>query len=172
MNLKAGKLVAFPTETVHFFPSSSSLPLKQICKVYGLGANALDVCALSSIFTAKGRPKSDPLIVHVNSVDKAVELVDLDEKSLAVYRFLGGTFWPGPLTIVAKAAPVIPDLVTSGTGFVGVRCPNNPIARSLIDLSSLPIAAPSANKFCHVSPTKAEHVCAVFAAGSLSKSRT
>lgn len=141
--LKAGKLVSFPTETV-----------------YGLGANALDADACTLIFTTKGRPLTDPLIVHVHSLEHALTLIDhSDTKVIELLKVLAAKYWPGPLTMVVKAnLDVIPSLVTAETGFVGIRMPNNKIALDLIKSSGLPLAAPSANKFGHVSPTKAQHV--------------
>lgn len=140
--LSMGRCVAFPTETV-----------------YGLGANALNVESVASIFRFKGRPLTDPLIVHVDTADKAMKLVSLPSKRAErVFRALGTKFWPGPVTLVAKAVDVIPLPVTAGTGFVGVRVPNHPIALKLLEVSDLPLAAPSANRFGHVSPTKASHV--------------
>jgi L-threonylcarbamoyladenylate synthase len=136
--IRAGGLVAFPTETV-----------------YGLGANALDALAVARIFTAKGRPATSPLIVHVDSIAMARTLVhhwpDSAEK-------LASKFWPGPLSLVLEKDPQIPDEVTAGLGTVGLRLPAHPIARALIRAVGLPIAAPSANRFTGVSPTTAEHV--------------
>ena len=140
-SLRAGGLVAFPTETV-----------------YGLGAHAFDADAVASIFTVKGRPRSDPLIVHVPSPEAAEELVRLDDDGLAVMRQLAAAFWPGPLTLVARACPELPPAVTAGTGFVGVRCPAHARATELLRAAGVPVAAPSANRFGHVSPTKPEHV--------------
>lgn len=139
--LQAGQLVAFPTETV-----------------YGLGANALDAEAVRSIFTAKGRPLTDPLIVHVIDHDAAARLVCLTAVEAGVFRALSDAFWPGPLTIIAAASSLVPALITANTGFVGVRCPKHPLAVRLLSECQLPIAAPSANRFGHVSPTRAEHV--------------
>uniref|UniRef100_K3X5G0 Threonylcarbamoyl-AMP synthase n=1 Tax=Globisporangium ultimum (strain ATCC 200006 / CBS 805.95 / DAOM BR144) TaxID=431595 RepID=K3X5G0_GLOUD len=139
--LRAGNLIAFPTETV-----------------YGLGANALDPDAVLSIFTAKGRPLTDPLIVHVPTLDDAVKLVDLTEKGRLVFECLGRVFWPGPLTMVAKAVPELPLTLSAHTGFVGLRCPGHPVAQALLQEAKVPVAAPSANRFGHVSPTSAQHV--------------
>ena len=141
--IKSGNLVAFPTETV-----------------YGLGANALNEQAVKSIFVAKGRPLTDPLIVHVAEAKQADELVELKESEVPIFNSLVANFWPGPLTIIVKASSKIPLLVTADTGFVGVRCPKHPLAVALIAASGLPIAAPSANRFGHVSPTTALHVLA------------
>lgn len=139
--LREGGLVAFPTETV-----------------YGLGANALNEEAVHSIFRAKGRPLTDPLIVHVTDQAAANALLDINDEEAAVFQSLSSTFWPGPLTLIAKASKVIPAAVTAGTGFVGVRAPAHTLAMDLLKASNLPIAAPSANRFGHVSPTRAHHV--------------
>jgi len=135
--------VAFPTETV-----------------YGLGANALDADACVSIFTSKGRPLTDPLIVHVHSLDQALTLLDQsDLEIVSLFKKLASRYWPGPLTMVVQAnLKLIPNMITAETGFVGLRMPNHEIALDLLRTSQVPIAAPSANKFGHVSPTKAEHV--------------
>lgn len=136
--LRAGGLVAFPTETV-----------------YGLGAHALDPAAVRRIFAAKERPAADPLIVHVASLDAAVPLtVDLP----AVTRTLADRFWPGPLTLVVRRSPAVPDEVTAGLDTVAIRVPAHPVARALLQQSGLPIAAPSANLFSRPSPTRAAHV--------------
>jgi tRNA threonylcarbamoyl adenosine modification protein (Sua5/YciO/YrdC/YwlC family) len=145
--LRQGKLVSFPTETV-----------------YGLGANAHNAEACQLIFKTKGRPLTDPLIVHVHSLDHGLSQIDQkDEKVVQLFKTLASKYWPGPLTMVVKAnAEVIPSLVTAETGFVGIRMPNHQIALDLIKTSGLPLAAPSANKFGHVSPSKAEHVYSDF----------
>lgn len=136
--LRAGQLVAFPTETV-----------------YGLGANALDAAAVEKIFTAKGRPNTIPLIVHIDSVQMAKTLAanwpDAAER-------LARRFWPGPLTLVLPKRAHVPDIVTAGLPTVGLRMPAHPIALELIRKAQLPIAAPSANRFTELSPTTAEHV--------------
>ncbi|MGH7647660.1 MAG: L-threonylcarbamoyladenylate synthase, partial [Gemmatimonadaceae bacterium] len=136
--LRGGGLVAFPTETV-----------------YGLGANALDASAVARIFSAKGRPTYDPLIVHVMNVSgaRAVarEWPDTAERLAAV-------FWPGPLTVVVPKQPFVPDIVTAGLDTVAVRVPSHPVARAILEAAAVPIAAPSANRFTEVSPTRAEHV--------------
>jgi L-threonylcarbamoyladenylate synthase len=136
--LRAGRLVAFPTETV-----------------YGLGSNALDERAVCRIFEAKGRPQSNPLIVHVASVDMARDLASQwPEKA----ELLAQQFWPGPLTIVVPKKASVPDVVTAGLPSVGLRMPAHPMARALLDAAQIPIAAPSANRFTELSPTTAEHV--------------
>lgn len=136
--LRVGGLVAFPTETV-----------------YGLGANALDAAAVESIFQAKGRPKWDPIIVHVGTIEMARELVSAIPDS--AMRLIGA-FWPGPLTLLLPRSAAVPDIVTAGRPLVGLRMPSHPVALELIRRAGVPIAAPSANRFSHVSPTTAEHV--------------
>lgn len=131
-------LVAFPTETV-----------------YGLGANALDEEAVAKIFHAKGRPSNDPLIVHVASVAD-MKLVAADVPP--VVETLAAHFCPGPLTFVLPKLPHVPASVTAGLDTVAVRVPSHPIALALIRASGVPIAAPSANRFGHTSPTTAAHV--------------
>ena len=136
--LKAGGLVAIPTETV-----------------YGLAANALDGSAVKRIFEAKGRPQDNPLIVHIASLDTLPKLVaSVPDEALA----LADQFWPGPLTIILPKASCIPDEVSAGLETVAVRFPSHPVARAIIEASGLPLAAPSANTSGRPSPTKAEHV--------------
>jgi L-threonylcarbamoyladenylate synthase len=136
--IRAGRLVAFPTETV-----------------YGLGANALDATAVERIFIAKRRPRSSPLIVHVDSIAMARSLArawpDAAEK-------LAAHFWPGPLTVVVPKRPEVPDIVTAGLDTVGIRMPAHQVALALIRAAGVPIAAPSANRFNELSPTAAAHV--------------
>jgi L-threonylcarbamoyladenylate synthase len=136
--LRAGRLVAFPTETV-----------------YGLGANALDGGAVGRIFEAKGRPATSPLIVHVASAEMARRVVREWPDAAAK---LTERFWPGPLTLVLPKHASVPDRVTAGLNTVGVRMPSNPIALALILRAGVPVAAPSANRFTQLSPTTAEHV--------------
>ncbi len=136
--LRAGGLVAFPTETV-----------------YGLGANALDPQAVARIFVAKGRPASDPLIVHLASFAQ-IETVAQDIPPIA--EQLAHQFWPGPLTLVLRKQSAIPPNVTADQETVAVRVPANPIALALIRAADLPIAAPSANLFGRTSPTSATDV--------------
>lgn len=136
--IRAGRLVAFPTETV-----------------YGLGANALDRTAVRRIFEIKGRPATSPLIVHVDSPEMARALVH--EWPPEAQR-LAARFWPGPLTLVLPKAACIPGEVTAGLDTVGLRVPAHPVALELIRTAGLPIAAPSANRFTQLSPTSAEHV--------------
>jgi len=140
--LRAGGLVALPTETV-----------------YGLGANALDAAAVERIFAAKQRPAWDPIIVHIAGPDcgKAM-LEELVEEVPEAARRLMEAFWPGPLTLLLRRAAAVPDAVTAGRALVGVRMPAHPVALELIRLAGVPVAAPSANLFGHVSPTTAAHV--------------
>lgn len=142
--LRAGGLVAFPTETV-----------------YGLGAHALDAAAVARIFTAKGRPATDPVIVHLAA---AAQLADVAVDVPPIAGELASAFWPGPLTLVVRKAAIVPDLVTAGLSTVGVRVPSHPVAHLLIEEAGVPIAAPSANRFSRPSPTRAEHVLADLAA--------
>jgi L-threonylcarbamoyladenylate synthase len=136
--IRAGELVAFPTETV-----------------YGLGANALDPAAVEKIYRAKGRPATSPLIVHVSSIEMARSLVrEWPERAEQLARI----FWPGSLTLVLPKQPHVPDRVTAGLDTVGVRMPAHPIAQELIREAGVPIAAPSANRFGELSPTTAQHV--------------
>lgn len=140
--LRNGGIVGMPTETV-----------------YGLAANAFNIPAVHKIFEYKGRPLSDPLIVHITNIPMAKELVNFDEKSLYIFEKLTSKFWPGPLTIVLKANfDKISHILTANTDFIGLRFPKNEIAKKLIEYSGVPIAAPSANKFCHVSPVNPHHV--------------
>jgi L-threonylcarbamoyladenylate synthase len=136
--LKAGELVAFPTETV-----------------YGLGARALDATALARIFAAKGRPATHPLIAHVRDAAQAATLAaDWDARAQA----LAARFWPGPLTLVVPRAPSVPAALSGGKPTVAVRAPAHPVAQALIAALGEPIAAPSANRYQTVSPTQAAHV--------------
>jgi L-threonylcarbamoyladenylate synthase len=136
--LRSGGTVAFPTETV-----------------YGLGANALDQGAVQSIFEAKQRPAWDPLIVHVVDQEQlAMVAVDIPPNG----RVLMEAYWPGPLTLLLPRSPQVPANVTAGRLRVGVRMPRHPVARRLIELAGVPIAAPSANSFGRTSPTRAEFV--------------
>lgn len=124
--------------------------------VYGLAAHALDVRACRKIFRAKRRPADDPLIVHVLGVRAAERLAGFHPAARALAR----EFWPGPLTLVLPKRPIVPDLVTSGQASVAVRAPAHPLARQLLRLAGVPLAAPSANPFGYVSPTTAAHVLA------------
>lgn len=136
--IRAGRLVAFPTETV-----------------YGLGASALDEAAVRRIFEVKGRPATSPLIVHVDSIEMARGLAREWPQAAQV---LAEKFWPGPLTLVLPRAASIPPVVTAGLDTVGLRMPAHPVALDLIRKAGVPIAAPSANRFSQLSPTTAEHV--------------
>jgi L-threonylcarbamoyladenylate synthase len=138
--LRAGGLVAFPTETV-----------------YGLGANALDPAAVYRIFEAKGRPPANPLIVHVEGETMLRQVVATWPPAAAA---LAARFWPGPLTLVLPKTPAVPDDVTSGGPTVAVRVPAHPVALGLIRAAGVPLAAPSANRSSQLSPTRAEHVLA------------
>ncbi|MGH8934422.1 MAG: L-threonylcarbamoyladenylate synthase [Egibacteraceae bacterium] len=136
--LRAGGLVAFPTETV-----------------YGLGANAFDERAVARIFEVKGRPADNPLIVHLAG-ESGLAAVAADIPPLA--QRLAARFWPGPLTLVVPAAPALPAVVTGGLGTVAVRVPDHPVALALLDAAGVPVAAPSANRSGRPSPTTAAHV--------------
>jgi len=136
--LRRGGLVAFPTETV-----------------YGLGVAALDVAAVRRLFAAKGRPADDPLIVHIASPDALDPLVAARPPAVAV---LAARFWPGPLTLVLRRSPLVPDEVTAGLDTVAVRVPAHPVAHALLAAAGIPVAAPSANLFSRPSPTQAAHV--------------
>jgi L-threonylcarbamoyladenylate synthase len=138
--LRAGGLVALPTETV-----------------YGLGANALNAAAVESIFAAKERPHWDPVIVHI--ADMAM-LEGLVERVPEAARKLMKAYWPGPLTLLLPRTSAVPDAVTAGRPLVGVRMPAHPVALALIRCAGVPVAAPSANLFSHISPTTAQHVLA------------
>ncbi|MBV8732078.1 MAG: threonylcarbamoyl-AMP synthase [Acidobacteriia bacterium] len=141
--IRDGKLVAFPTETV-----------------YGLGANALDATAVERIFSAKGRPRTSPLIVHVDSLAMAKRLAgNWPEQA----ELLAARYWPGPLTLVVPKTAAIPDIVTAGLPTVGLRMPAHPLALALIRAAGVPIAAPSANRFTEISPVSAAHVAEALA---------
>jgi Sua5/YciO/YrdC/YwlC family protein len=141
--LKNGEVVAIPTETV-----------------YGLAGNAFEPKALAKIFAAKERPTFDPLIVHIADIAQLTDIAkDIPDSA---YR-LAEAYWPGPMTIILPKKDCIPDLCTSALPSVAVRFPSHPIAQAIIKESGLPLAAPSANLFKHVSPTTAEHVAAQLA---------
>lgn len=135
--LAEGGLVAFPTETV-----------------YGLGGNALDASAAGKIYAAKGRPSDNPLIVHVARPADAEKYAHTNP----LYEALAKAFMPGPLTVVLPKRENIPFSVTGGLQTVGIRCPGDPVARELIRLAGVPVAAPSANVSGRPSPTAANHV--------------
>lgn len=142
--LRAGGLVALPTETV-----------------YGLAARADSDAAVASIYRAKGRPDFNPLIVHVADLDQAERLAVLDARA----RCLAEAFWPGPLTLVLprRAEAGLAAAVTAGLPTVALRCPAHPVMRAVLAAADLPLAAPSANRSGAVSPTRAEHVAASLA---------
>lgn len=136
--LNAGSLVAIPTETV-----------------YGLAGNALNEEAILKIYTAKNRPKFDPLIAHAYSLEQVEGLVnEIPKKALR----LAEAFWPGPLTLLLNKSKNVPDLLTSGLSRVAVRIPNHSLTLDLLAQLDFPLAAPSANPFGYVSPTTAQHV--------------
>ena len=137
--IRAGELVAFPTETV-----------------YGLGANALDADAVRRIFEAKGRPGDNPLIVHISSLAQLPALIAGAPSPAA--RALMDAYWPGPMTLIFPKSDAVPEAVTAGLNTVAVRFPAHPAARALIDAAGVPIAAPSANRSGRPSPTSARHV--------------
>jgi L-threonylcarbamoyladenylate synthase len=148
--LRSGKLLAIPTETV-----------------YGLAANAYDAAAVAQVFEAKKRPSFDPLIVHVArswstlSTLDAKQIIDLSRLNDLQRRLLTTLiekFWPGPLTLLMPKGSKIPDLVTSGLTDVGVRMPHHAVTEHLLEQLQLPLAAPSANRFGRISPTRADHV--------------
>ena len=141
--LREGGTVAFPTETV-----------------YGLGANALDSMAVAKIFSAKGRPAWDPLIVHVDSRRMLDTVAVLPPELSDPLERLMYEFWPGPLTLLLPRAAQVPLAVTAARPLVAVRIPKHPVALELIRLAGVPVAAPSANRFGHTSPTTAAHVLA------------
>lgn len=134
-----GGIIAFPTETV-----------------YGLGANAFDKKAVQKIFQAKKRPADNPLIVHVSSIDMMNSVVDMNDNNMA--SRLIERFWPGPLTLILAKKSAVPEEVSAGFNTVAVRMPDHPVALKLIEKSSVPIAAPSANLSGKPSPTTAQHV--------------
>ena len=136
--LQAGELCAFPTETV-----------------YGLGANALSAAAVERIYQAKGRPASNPVIVHVLGIEDARNLTR-DWPDVA--EALAQRFWPGPLTIVTRRTDHVPAIVSAGLDTIALRAPAHPVAQALLRACELPLAAPSANRSEQVSPTTAEHV--------------
>jgi len=138
--IRNGQLVAFPTETV-----------------YGLGANALDPAAVAKIFEAKERPATDPLIVHLAHIGQLSMCASHVPPGA---RKLGLAFWAGPLTIILPKKPQIPDSVTAGLPSVALRVPAHRVARALMELAGVPVAAPSANRFSRPSPTTAAHVLA------------
>lgn len=138
--LACGQVVAIPTETV-----------------YGLAGNAYEPAALAQIFAIKQRPTFDPLIVHISDI---LQLANIAKNVPDIAYELAKAYWPGPMTMILPKQDCIPDLCTSGLPSVAVRFPSHPIAREIITKSGVPLAAPSANLFKHVSPTTAKHVAA------------
>jgi L-threonylcarbamoyladenylate synthase len=135
--IQKGKLIAFPTETV-----------------YGLGGDGLNPKAVKAIFEAKGRPQDNPLILHVDTLEKAKDICHFHETA----DTLAKAFWPGPLTLILPKKPIVPAAVTAGLTSVAVRCPEHPAALRLLKACSNPVAAPSANVSGRPSPTTARHV--------------
>ena len=136
--LRAGELVAFPTETV-----------------YGLGADAENPAALAKVFAAKGRPADHPLIVHLSGIE---HLSRWAREIPGTARALADAFWPGPLTLILERTSIVPDAVTGGQSTVGLRVPDHPVALALLGAFGGGIAAPSANRYGRISPTTAGHV--------------
>src|SRR4051812_24589184 len=158
--LKSGQLVAMPTETV-----------------YGLAGLAFNETAITEIFLAKERPRFDPLIVHVSPMLKSpsnldfssgvvrwlddldlIETQQLSKNAQITLQLLAKNFWPGPLTLILPKSSKVPDLVTSGLQYVGIRMPSHRLAQKLIEATASPLAAPSANRFGRISPTTANDV--------------
>lgn len=151
--LNRGGLVAFPTETV-----------------YGLGADASNPDAIQAIYAAKGRPSHHPVIVHVAEPSQIWRWINVSPKTKALAHQLVAAFWPGPLTLIFKRHSSVPASVSGGQDTIGIRCPSHPIAHALLAAFASTrgerlagIAAPSANRFGHVSPTRAQHVVDEFA---------
>jgi L-threonylcarbamoyladenylate synthase len=140
--LRSGGLVAFPTETV-----------------YGLGGDASNVDAVKRIYTAKGRPRNHPLIVHLARVEQVSQWA---QSFTPAAQLLAERYWPGPLTLIVKRAPHVNDLVTGGQDTVALRVPSHPVAHALLEAFGGGVAAPSANRYGRVSATTAEHVRAEF----------
>ncbi len=136
--IQNGELVCMPTETV-----------------YGIAADATNPEAVEKVFTAKDRPADNPLIIHISDF---VQLEDVVREWPNAAEILANRFWPGPLTLVLKKSPMIPDAATGGLDTVAVRMPDHPVALELIEACGVPLAAPSANRFMHLSPTRADHV--------------
>ena len=141
-NLKKGKIVVIPTETV-----------------YGLGVNALDQDAVDKVFKLKKRPYYDPLICHTDSINKVKEFVKTFPRKAEI---LAKNFWPGPLTILLEKKKIIPDITTSKLKRVGFRIPNNKLTLSILEKINFPVAAPSANPFGYISPTLPKHILSMF----------
>jgi len=142
--LRAGEIVVMPTETV-----------------YGLAADATNAKAIKTLYEAKGRPETSPLIVHIASVD---QLDAVGREIPEIVRILADRFWPGPLTLVIPKHPDLPAEVTGGLDTVAVRMPDHGVALALITMAGVPLAAPSANRFMQLSPTRVEHIDPLVAA--------
>lgn len=142
--LQSGEIVALPTETV-----------------YGLACLALSKLAVSKVFKAKQRPANDPLIIHVSDLTEAELVCHPDKRAMSLTE----AFWPGPLTLVLPKTRIVPAIVTSGLSTVAVRSPSHPVFREILNLVSAPLAAPSANPFGKISPTRAEHIKQSFGVG-------
>ncbi|MGE9295399.1 MAG: L-threonylcarbamoyladenylate synthase [Puniceicoccales bacterium] len=140
-HIQAGECVAVPTETV-----------------YGLAGDAFNEAAVRKIFSIKGRPLIDPLIVHFDNLSKIGRLAKLNEAQTNALQLVADAFWPGPLTVVVPKQATVPDLVTANRDSVAIRCPKHPAMRRLIATSARFLAAPSANPFGYISPTTAQHV--------------
>jgi L-threonylcarbamoyladenylate synthase len=143
--LRAGNIIGMPTETV-----------------YGLAADASNAAAIAKIFAAKGRPADHPLIIHVANTDAAKTWASADGWPDTA-QILADAFWPGPMTLIVKRAAHVLDAVTGGQDTVGLRVPSHPVAQALLKAFAGAVAAPSANKFGHISPTTAQHVASEFA---------
>ena len=139
--LRKGEVVALPTETV-----------------YGLAANALDPIAVAKIFEAKGRPRFDPLIVHLPDRDWLEKVADVPTEDRALVATLAEKFWPGPLTLVLPKREVVPEIATAGLDTIAVRISAHPVFAEIVQEFGKPLAAPSANRFGRISPTTAKHV--------------
>ncbi len=136
--LRDGGLVGIPTETV-----------------YGLGANGLNPEAVARIFQAKGRPQDNPLILHIPSAEHLERYCEeIPDSAYALAR----TYWPGPLTMILRRKPIVPDVVTAGLDTVGMRCPSHPLCRAILEAADVPVAAPSGNTSGRPSPTAAAHM--------------
>ena len=139
--LRKGEVVALPTETV-----------------YGLAADALNSIAVAKIFEAKGRPRFDPLIVHLPEKQWLERVAKIDHRCRGLIERLIAQFWPGPLTLVLDRQPIVPEIVTAGLNTVAVRMSSHPVFAEIISAFQKPLAAPSANRFGRISPTSAQHV--------------
>jgi len=140
-----GNLVAFPTETV-----------------YGIGASIYNENAINKIFKYKGRPNTNPLIVHIHNYKQLEEITNLTERDLKLVKKITDILWPGPLTLILPKSNKVSKIITANTDYIGVRMPSNKIALDFLKKCNVPVAAPSANKYCHVSPTNYKHVLKEF----------